>query len=284
MAQMRASVVKVVLLGLVSVGCEGEAGPTGPVGPEGPAGPQGPGAPQAASIEVTPTDPVILADGFGRELTAVVRSSDGSVIPGAAITWTSEDVGVASLSPMSGATVDPGKVIATGTGSGIATITAMFGSLSAEATAACCFPVDPDAFFSVRSGTSFNTGNVFDTGADELFVEIPLDFPTLETVYVRFAAGRPSGTPDDMQLVDFNVATYAADGVADLADYGAGELLTTLTIDPFLFEQQAVDVTDAVVALKEAGATHLGVRFYGATSGTLVMFTPFVDGPFPDGS
>ena len=165
------------------------------------------------------------------------------------------------------------------------TITATVGSASAEATASCCFPVDPDAFFQVRSGTELNP-TVFrslDSGTDEVLVELPLDFPTLETIYVRFQMSFPVGDPDD-QAVDFNVATYAGDGVASVSDSGAGEFLTTVTKAPLSIEQLAVDVTSVVTALKDAGATHLGLRLYGASSGELVVYTPFVDAPFPDGS
>ena len=111
MAQVARRFGKVLVLGLALAACEGEAGPTGPAGPEGPegpTGPQGPGAPQAATIELTPAD-LILYGGFASELAAVVRSDDGSVLPGAVVVWTSEDADVASLSPISGETVDPSK-------------------------------------------------------------------------------------------------------------------------------------------------------------------------------
>ncbi len=287
MKQVKSRIGRVFLVGLALAACEGEAGPTGPAGPdgvEGPAGPQGPGAPQPATIELAPT-PLVLSDGFSRELAAVVRTDDGSEISGAGVVWTSEDGDVASLSPLTGETVDPSKVLVTGEGHGVVTITATIGSVSAETSAQCCFPVEPDAFFSVRSGTELDPtfSKSFDADTDEVFIEIPLDFPTLETVYVRLQVNFPVGGPND-EAVDFDVATYAADGVADVGDYGSGTFLVSLTKEPLSFGQLAVDVTSVVTALKNAGETHLGLRIYGASSGVLTVSSPFVDAPFPDGS
>lgn len=122
-----------LLVAIVLIGC-GETGPTGPAGPQGPEGPQGPQGPNAVptTIEVSPTS-LVFTDASTQQLTATVRAQDGSVIAGAAVTWTSSDGQVAALSPVSGSSVDPGSVHVTATGNGSATITASVGAASSDA-------------------------------------------------------------------------------------------------------------------------------------------------------
>lgn len=128
----RGTVLMVVAALAACGGDVGPTGPAGPTGPEGPEGPQGPGA-VVATVEVTPGD-ITVSDRTRQELTATVRAEDGSVIPGVAVTWTTSDTLVAGLSPVSGGTVDPNRIMLLTPTNGSATVTATVGSVSGNAT------------------------------------------------------------------------------------------------------------------------------------------------------
>lgn len=270
----------VALVGLVLAGCTGDVGPTGP---EGPAGPTGSDAnyPVATTVEVSPSS-LTLADGASAELTAIVRAQDGAVMNGVAVTWTSDDAGVASLSPVGGATVDPTKVLVTQAGGGTATITASVGSVSGT-SAVFCFPVAAAAYFSVRSGTTINPigiPGIFDGGPDETFVEFPLDFPATTVVTFEFKVFDFISGSSDPPTINFNVAVYDANGAEDASDYGGGVLLTNLTLPSGALQSYSLDVTSDVTSLRSAGATHIGFRFYQSSFGQLAL----QDGAGLDGS
>lgn len=257
---MRAMLLSTFLLGVALGGCEGGEGPAGPQGPEGP------GAPSASTVEVSPTS-LFIDDGETVELAATVLADDGSSVDGAAVTWTSDDADVATLSPLSGATVSPDRVLVTGAGSGSTTVTATVGSASSGASVTCCFPAEPDVAFAVRSGTTINpTGSpgIFDDDTDEAFLEFALDFPEGSTVTLEFRVFDFVSGPDD-PVIEFSVATYEANGSADASDFGSGTSFDTFSMGGELGVSFSVDVTAEVNAIRDAGATHIGFRFYDST-------------------
>ena len=125
--------------------------------------------------------------------------------------------------------------------------------------------------FAVRNGSTIDpTGSpgIFDLSQDQAMLEFALDFPATNHVEVDFGvhdlivyAGDLAGT--------FKVATYAGDGMANTGDYNAGTYFDLLALDVGELKNFTIDVTDAVAALRNGGATHIGLRFYASTMGQL---------------
>jgi plastocyanin len=80
--------------------------------------------PASISIVMSPTG-TMSSIGDSRTLTATVRDASQAVIPGAAVTWSTDNQAVATLNSTSGLTTT-----ATGAGNGTATITARSGTVS----------------------------------------------------------------------------------------------------------------------------------------------------------
>lgn len=93
---------------LASVGCDDDGGPRVP-----------------AQVIVFPSFVVVDEIGGTEQFTAQVQDEDGHLIAGAALTWSSSDISVAS--------VDSATGLATARGPGIATITATVGPASGQA-------------------------------------------------------------------------------------------------------------------------------------------------------
>lgn len=73
-------------------------GPIGLMACGGGSPPSGPGTAVVASVEVTPTDPVLSFLGETRELEAVVRDAEDRVLSGRELDWASSDADVVSVS------------------------------------------------------------------------------------------------------------------------------------------------------------------------------------------
>jgi plastocyanin len=86
--------------------------------------PPGP-TPASVSIAITPSSDPMGSIGDTRTLTATVRDASQAVIPGAAVTWSTDNAAVATLSGTSGLTTT-----ATAAGNGTTTIHAQSGSAS----------------------------------------------------------------------------------------------------------------------------------------------------------
>jgi uncharacterized protein YjdB len=78
-----------------------------------------------AQITVTPATATLTSLGDQQQFSAVARDANGNVLSGATITWSSSNVGTASIDPITG--------IATALGNGTATITATSGSAAGSA-------------------------------------------------------------------------------------------------------------------------------------------------------
>ena len=89
-----------------------------------------------AAVEIAPATVALTAVGMTAQLTAVVRDPGNTVIPGAAVSWTSSDASKVEVT-------FAGMVIGRGVGS--ATITATSGGVSATRVVNVAVPVDPNA-------------------------------------------------------------------------------------------------------------------------------------------
>lgn len=78
-----------------------------------------------ASVTVAPASSTLQALGLTTAFSAQVTDANGNVIPGAAVTWTSSNPGVASVAPTG---------VATAQGNGTSTISASFGGVTGSGT------------------------------------------------------------------------------------------------------------------------------------------------------
>jgi uncharacterized protein YjdB len=83
-----------------------------------------------ASVEVMPAEATLTVLGATRQFTAEARDANGHVIAGTAFAWTSSDVGVATVDPLTG--------LATAIANGTATIRAAAASVAGEARLKVC--------------------------------------------------------------------------------------------------------------------------------------------------
>ena len=169
----------VVLIG--GLGCGDDA--TGPPAPPPP-------APVATTVAVTPASAVLLFIGESVQLSAEVRDQAGRAMPGAAVTWTSSDLAVASVDASG---------LATAAGGGTATVTAASGSASGTAQVS----VEPSAAAVWRrylAGESLNPAEMSVlpesfSGALELGLHEELDSALVRLVRETPALPASSGVP-----------------------------------------------------------------------------------------
>lgn len=91
--------------------------------------------PVVASVEITPASPLTVGVGGTRQLAAVVRAADGSVITGRAVEWLSSDTLVARVSAAG---------LAEGRAEGQAVISARVDGMTAQASLVVAFSQSPD--------------------------------------------------------------------------------------------------------------------------------------------
>jgi hypothetical protein len=131
--------------------------------------------------------------------------------------------------------------------------------------------------FAVRSGTTINPAGspgLFDTGTDEAFIEVAIDFAQSSPVVINFRVYDFSVGTTDPATTDFKVAIYDANGSAEATDYGRGVLQQSLSVPKDApLQSYTVDVTAIVAALQAAGGTHVGLRFYGTTHDQLSVLS-----------
>ena len=109
-------------LGLLLLALAGGCAEEGPVEPPEPIEPE----PVAVSVTVSPTSATLWRAGATLQLTATVLDEDGEAMPGAAVSWSSGNASVASVSPS-------GLVTAVVEGSAAVTVEVRGLSLSASA-------------------------------------------------------------------------------------------------------------------------------------------------------
>ena len=114
----------------ILAGCGGGDGPTKPVTPPSP--PTPPPAPVATSISVNPSSHTLASIGATVQLTATVRDQNNNPMSGQAVTWTSANTGVATVS---------GTGLVTAVSNGTAQITARSGNASGTASITVAEPV-----------------------------------------------------------------------------------------------------------------------------------------------
>jgi len=114
----------------ILAGCGGGDGPTKPVTPPSP--PTPPPAPVATSISVNPSSNTLASIGATVQLTATVRDQNNNPMSGQAVTWTSANTGVATVS---------GTGLVTAVSNGTAQITARSGNASGTASITVAEPV-----------------------------------------------------------------------------------------------------------------------------------------------
>jgi plastocyanin len=82
-----------------------------------------------AALTIAPVSGTMESLGDSRQLTATVRDANGAVLPGAAVSWTTSDQAIVSVSPASGQTTS-----VTSRGNGTATVTATAAPASSQQT------------------------------------------------------------------------------------------------------------------------------------------------------
>ena len=126
---------------------------------------------------------------------------------------------------------------------------------------------EPVARFSVRNGTQLDplgSSGIFDDGQDDAMLEFPIDFGTAARVTAEFAVSDFIYSSAD-PFAAFEVSVYAANGVPDAGDYGAGTRAGLFALAPGGRDTFSLDVTGIVADLQASGTTHLGLRFSDST-------------------
>ncbi|MDE2846703.1 MAG: Ig-like domain-containing protein [Gemmatimonadota bacterium] len=117
---------------MILAGCGGgDSGPTSPTPPD-PTPPTPPPAPVATSITVAPSSYTLASIGATVQLTATVRDQNNNTMTGQAVTWTSSDTAVATVS---------GNGLVTAVSNGTTQITARSGNASGTANITVAEPV-----------------------------------------------------------------------------------------------------------------------------------------------
>jgi len=129
----------------------------------------------------------------------------------------------------------------------------------------------PAVEFAVRNGSTINPigiPGIFDLSQDQAMLEFALDFPVTDHVEVDAPVRDLSYGPNDTAGT-FKVAVYAGNGLANASDYNAGLYLGVYDLDVAERKDFKLDVTAFVAALRDTGATHIGLRFYASSMGQL---------------
>ncbi len=140
------------------------------------------------------------------------------------------------------------------------------------------FEVFESTRFTVRDASSiaFNgTDAIFtEVFPDQAFLEFPLEFMGDSIpVVVNFRTRDNSAGVNDPVPRDFKVWVYNANGQQDVSDWDQGVEVATITRQTRDFANNndvvshSVDITNEVLDLIIAGATHIGVRFTGPSGG-----------------
>ena len=221
----RARLAHIVLLLIAAlaanVGCGGEGGSSEPQIP--------------ATITVSPAAPALSSLGETLQLTATVLDQNGQSIAGATVSWSSDDVAVA--------TIDAGGVV-TAVQNGSATVTATSGSATGSATVTVAqrpaqIDVSPDA-------TTFESiGDTVRLAAEALDAN---GNPVADVGFAWSSADDGVATVDNTGLV-----TAAGDGTANItAAAGGATGAAAITVDQVIV---AIDVMPAATTLFSIGDT-----------------------------
>jgi murein DD-endopeptidase MepM/ murein hydrolase activator NlpD len=163
MTSFTAPRLALLLTGVMFAACggSGDGSTSGPTTPSNPANPSNPTPAPVATVDVSPPSPTVLA-GATSQLVATTKDASGTVLTGRAVSWTSSNATVATVSAAG---------FVTTLAPGATTITATSEGKTGSAAVTAVDPTTMPTFVAPFTITDYKTSNYFDHNIPKEFVD-----------------------------------------------------------------------------------------------------------------